>query len=70
VIGSTGEDHRRRTEYLLKGAHPRARLPIKRKRTSQGRILGKRCGTSEDIGFAARLRVAEQADASIAAIPF
>jgi hypothetical protein len=70
MIGSTGEDHRRRTEYLLKGAHPRARLPITRKRISQGRILRKRCGTSADIGFSARLRAAEQAAASIAAIPF
>jgi hypothetical protein len=70
LIGSTGEDHRRRTEYLLKGTHPRARLPIKKKRISQGRIHGKRCGTSEDIGLAARLKAAEIAARRIAAIPF
>jgi hypothetical protein len=69
-IGSTGEDHRRRTEYLLKGAHPKARIPMKRKRISQGRILRKRCGTSEDIGLGARLKAAEQASSAIAAIPF
>jgi hypothetical protein len=69
-IGSTGEDYRRRKEYLLKGAHPRARLPITRKRVSQGRILRKRCGMSEDIAPAARLRAAERARAKIAAIPF
>ena len=70
AIGSTGEDHRRRSEYLLKGAHVRARLPIKRKRIPQGRILGKRCGTSEDIGLAARLRATEGAGRKISSIPF
>lgn len=71
LIGSTGEDHRRRSEYLVKGAHPRARLPIKRKRISQGRIIGKRCGTSEDIGLAARTRAAAAAaERKLRAIPF
>ena len=70
TIGSTGEDHKRRTEYLLKGAHPRARLPIKRRRNSQGRILRKRCGTSEDIGLAARLGAAECAARKASAVPF
>lgn len=70
LIGSTGEDHRRRSEYLLKGAHIRARLPIKRKRISQGRILGKRCGTSEDIGLAARTRAAEVTGRKLKSIPF
>lgn len=70
LIGFTAEDHRRRSEYLLKGAHTKARLKIRRKRISQGRIYGKRCGTSADIGLAARLRWQEQADVSVNAIPF
>jgi hypothetical protein len=70
LIGGTGEDYRRRRDYLLKGAHPRARLPITRKRISQGRIHRKRCGMSEDIAPAARLRAAERAREKIAAIPF
>jgi len=61
MIGSTGDDYRRRTEYLVKAAHPKARLPIQRKRNSQGRIYSKRCGTSEDIGLAARIRADEAA---------
>lgn len=69
TIGSTGEDHRRRTEYLLKGAHPRARLSIERKRISQGRILRKRCGTSKDIGLASRLKEAEVAARKVATNP-
>jgi hypothetical protein len=56
LIGFTREDRRRRTEYLVKGAHAKARLNIKRKRIPQGRVHAKRCGTSEDIGRAARLR--------------
>ena len=43
--------------------------PITRKRVSQGRVLRKRCGMSEDIAPAARLRAAEKARAKIAAIP-
>jgi hypothetical protein len=70
AIGSTGADHRRRSEYLLKGAHMRARLPITRKRVSQGRILGKRCGTSEDIGLAARVRADESVTRRLSSIPF
>lgn len=70
TIGSTGGDHRRRTEYLLKGAHPKAKLAIQRKRIPQGRILLKRCGTSEDIGLAARIKAAEAAANMVAAIPF
>jgi hypothetical protein len=70
LIGFTAEDHRRRSEYLLKGAHTKARLKIKRKRIAQGRIYGKRCGTSEDIGLAARLRWLEQQDRAVEAIPF
>jgi hypothetical protein len=69
LIGGTGEDHRRRAEYLLKGAHPKARLAIKRKRNYQGRIFGKRCGTSEDIGVAARERHAESQAALTRSIP-
>jgi hypothetical protein len=61
LMGSTGEDYRRRTEYLVKGAHLKARLKIKKRRIYQGRIFGKRCGTSEDIGLAARLRAADRA---------
>jgi hypothetical protein len=70
LIGSTGEDHRRRAEYLVKGAHLKARLKITRRRNYQGRIFGKRCGTSEDIGLAARLRhVANEAE-NLRSIPF
>ena len=60
LIGFTSVDRQRRAEYLVKGAHPKARLPITRKRISQGRVFGKRCGTSEDIGHAARLRWNDQ----------
>lgn len=70
LIGSTGEDHRRRCEYLVKGAHLKARLKIQRKRNYQGRIFGKRCGTSEDIGLAARLRHAASRVESLRSIPF
>jgi hypothetical protein len=70
LIGSTGEDHRRRAEYLVKGAHPKARLRIKKRRIYQGRVFGKRCGTSEDIGPAARLRAAEKTNAASASVPF
>lgn len=69
-VGSSGTYYEKRREYYLKGAHPRARLPIKRKRISQGRVLRKRSGTSEDIGPAARFLAAELQSASIAAIPF
>jgi hypothetical protein len=61
LIGNTGDDYRRRSEYLVKAVHPKARLPIQRKRNSQGRIYAKRCGTSEDIGLAARIRADEAA---------
>jgi hypothetical protein len=70
LIGSTGEDHRRRSEYLVKGAHAKARLKIKRRRVYQGRVFGKRCGTSEDIGLGARLRAAQMVRVASAAIPF
>lgn len=70
LIGFTAEDRRRRSEYLLKGAHTKARLEIKRKRIPQGRIYGKRCGTSEDIGYAARLRWTELRGREAEAIPF
>jgi hypothetical protein len=69
-VGTSGTYYERRREYYLKGAHPRARLPIKRKRVSQGRVLRKRCGTSEDIAPAGRLRAASIKAAKIAAIPF
>ncbi len=59
LIGLTEKDHVQRTEYLIKGAHPKARLNIKKRRSPQGRVHGKRCGTSEDIGLAARIRAAE-----------
>jgi hypothetical protein len=70
LIGLTNEDRMRRSEYLVKGAHPKARLKIKKKRVYQGRIYGKRCGTSEDIGSAARLRWAEAQGGIAEAIPF
>jgi hypothetical protein len=70
LIGFTAEDRRRRSEYLLKGAHTKARLEIKRKRIPQGRIHGKRCGTSEDIGLSARLRWHGQQAGLAEAIPF
>lgn len=70
MIGATSEDRRRRSEYLLKGAHPKARLRMKRKRIPQGRINGKRCGTSEDIGSLARVRWAEQQKDLAKVIPF
>ena len=70
LIGITLDDSRRRSEYLVKGAHQKARLQIRRKRIAQGRIYGKRCGTSEDIGAAARLRWQEQQENSSQAIPF
>ena len=66
LIGSKGEDYRRRTEYLVKGAHPKARLNIKKKRIPQGRVFGKRVGTSEDIGLSARLAGAEAATKGVA----
>jgi hypothetical protein len=62
AVGSSGTYYENRREYYLKGAHPRARLPIKRKRVSQGRVLRKRCGTSEDLGPAARNRGAQNRD--------
>jgi hypothetical protein len=70
AVGTSGTYYEKRREYYLKGAHPRARLPIKRKRISQGRVLRKRCGTSEDIAPAARRSAAEIADKKIATIPF
>jgi hypothetical protein len=70
LIGSTGRDYTQRTEYLVKGAHPKARLRIKKRRSYQGRIFGKRCGTSEDIGLAIRTRAAEKVHAAVASIPF
>lgn len=70
AIGGTGGDHIRRNEYLVKGAHPKARLKIKRARSFQGRIIGKRCGTSEDIGPSARLAAAERIEVAIATIPY
>jgi hypothetical protein len=70
LIGLTAEDSGRRSEYLIKGAHPKARLRMKRKRIYQGRVKGKRCGTSEDIGLAARLRWAELQGRDAQAIPF
>jgi hypothetical protein len=70
AVGTSGTYYERRREYYLKGAHPRARLPIKRKRNSQGRVLRKRCGTSEDIAPAARLCAHSAKAAKIAAIPF
>lgn len=69
LIGFTRDDRRRRAEYLVKGAHAKARLPIKRKRIAQGRIYGKRCGTSEDIGRLARLRWHEQQQSLREAMP-
>jgi hypothetical protein len=69
-VGTSGTYYERRREYYLKGAHPRARLPIKRRRISQGRVLRKRCGTSEDIAPAARRRADEMKATKIAAIPF
>jgi hypothetical protein len=69
LIGFTHEDRQRRSEYLLKGAHPKAHLKIKKKRIAQGRIYGKRCGTSEDIGSLARFRWEEQQADPAEAIP-
>ena len=66
LIGSKGEHYRRRTEYLVKGAHPKARLNIKKKRIPQGRDFGKRVGTSEYIGLLARLAGAEAATKGVA----
>jgi hypothetical protein len=70
LIGGSGDDHRRRAEYLVKGTHLKARLPIQRKRNYQGRIFGKRCGTSEDIGLTARLRRARSQAEIARSIPF
>lgn len=70
LIGLTSEDSRRRSEYLLKGAHPKARLKMNRKRISQGRVKGKRCGTSEDIGKQARLEWTSARETILNAIPF
>jgi hypothetical protein len=70
LVWHTRDDRRRRAEYLVKGAHQKARLPIKRKRIAQGRIHGKRCGTSEDIGRLARLRWQEQQESLAEAVPF
>jgi hypothetical protein len=70
LIGLTLEDSRRRSEYLVKGAHPRARLQMNRKRIPQGRIHGKRSGTSEDIGSLARLRGATQQTETAKATPY
>jgi hypothetical protein len=55
---------------LARAAFPRARLPIKRKRNSQGRIVRKRCGTSADISPAARRRAADIQDKKLSGIPF
>jgi hypothetical protein len=70
LIGGSGDDHRRRAEYLVKGTHLKARLPIQRKRSYQGRIFGKRCGASEDIGLTARLRRARSQAEIARSIPF
>jgi hypothetical protein len=60
IIKPTSKDSRRRSEYLVKGVDPRARLEMNCRRIPQGRIHGKRCGTSEDIGRRSRARWAEQ----------
>jgi hypothetical protein len=69
-VGTSGTYYERRREYYLKGVHPRARLPIKRKRNAQGRVLRKRCGFSEDIGPTARERTEATSRAVVASIPF
>jgi hypothetical protein len=70
LVGFTRADRRRRAEYLVKGAHQKARLAIKRKRIAQGRVFAKRSGTSEDIGRRARMRWQEQQQAVAEAMPF
>jgi hypothetical protein len=69
-IMPTDQDRRNRHEYLLKGTHPKARVKMKRRRIPQGRVIGKRCGFTEDIGPAARLRWQAQQDSLVEAIPF
>jgi hypothetical protein len=70
LVGFTRDDRRRRAEYLVKGAHQKARMKMQRKRIAQGRVFGKRSGTSEDLGRLARLRGQEQQQELAEAVPF
>lgn len=62
AIGTSGRDYWRRMEFLLKGAHPKARLPLRDKRTFRGRIYGKRCGTSGDISLGSLIKRVRRQD--------